>query len=584
MSDFCLLLSRAPLLPPSPPMYRRAFRNLLGWRPIGEPPVALHELLASEVFRLWEKTRRVLDENAPPISDDEVIRISPPLNKITGGNAVTASAPSQVPASSALAVQGPASALPAVTGALAPASGTHPLSSTSVPAPGAPAGAPGSPGSVAAESVPVATTAPITTASNGAPFSPTVSTTASSSVELVMKAGELRRVSRDKRRRCNEIYEKLLADESVLSGTLEESLTGELPTAADKKAAEKALAAAGSHRRILPAHRLAETGNFGAGVGVGVSSPMDVVMGGIQGSRGSVGVGVSSSMGGAFSPIPYDIKVHGGGASHHGADMQRSNGPAIGAMSQYGSPSPQHSASNGNGSFLVSSGGGVGVGSSYRPVLGGRAIFGFGERGGEPGAADTVQRHHACARDVDEDRIHQQQQQQQQHLGENTSRPPPHSGAVENDSGSNGMRYTGDSLGGGLTPKRQRTDAGEGATLSDNAALASTVSDGANTNGHASSSGVAARPGGEAGGGGSGTITVGGGGSEDPASAARRQLWFREVQLNDARLQELRERVEREHAKRRSELMSWMVDEEGGKHNGLGPNAGPEPASWNFGA
>lgn len=561
-------------------MYRRAFRNLLGWRPIGEPPVALHELLASEVFRLWEKTRRVLDENAPLISDEEVIRISPPLNKITGGSAVTTPGPSPLPVSSALAVQFPASALTAVTGALAPASGTPPLSSTPVPAPGAPVAAPGSPGSVAAESVPVVTTAPITTTSNGAPFSHTISSTGSSSVELVMKAGELRRVSRDKRRRCNEIYEKLLADESVLSGTLEESLTGELPTAADKKAAEKALAAAGSHRRILPAHRLAETGNFGAGVGVGVSSPMDVVMGGIQGSRGSVGVGVSSSMGGAFSPIPYDMKVHGGGASHHGADIQRSNGPAIGAMAQYGSPSPQHSASNGNGTFLVSSGGGVGT--SYRPVLTGRAIFGFGERGGEPGPVDTVQRHHACARDVDEDRIHQQQQQQ--HLGENTSRPPPHGGTVENDNGSNGMRYTGDSLGGGITPKRQRTDAGEGAALPDNAALASTVSDGGNTNGHASSSGVTARPGVEAGVGGSGTITVGVGGSEDPASAARRQLWFREVQLNDARLQELRERVEREHAKRRSELMSWMVDEEGGKHNGLGPNAGPEPASWNFGA
>lgn len=536
--------------------------------------MALHELLASEVFRLWEKTRRVLDENAPPISDDEVIRISPPLNKITGGSVVTTPGPSSLPASSALAVQVPSSALTAVTGALAPASGTPPLSSIPVPAPGAPVAAPGSPGSVAAEAVPVATI------SNGAPFSSTVYSTGSSSIELVMKAGELRRVSRDKRRRCNEIYEKLLADESVLSGTLEESLTGELPTAADKKAAEKALAAVGSHRRILPAHRLAETGNFGAGIGVGVSSPMDVVMGGIQGSRGNVGVGVSSSMGG-FSPIPYDMKVHGGGASHHGADIQRSNGSAMGAMSQYGSPSPQPSASNGNGTFLVSSGGGVGT--SYRSALAGRAIFGFGERGGEPGPVDTVQRHHACARDVDEDRIHQQQQQQQ-HLGENTSRPPPHGGVVENENGSNGMRYTGDSLGGGITPKRQRTDAGEGATLPDSTALASTVSDGGNTNGHASSSGVTVRPGIEAGVGGSGTITVGVGGSEDPASSSRRQLWFREVQLNDARLQELRERVEREHAKRRSELMSWMVDEEGGKHNGLGPNAGPEPASWNFGA
>lgn len=66
----------------------------------------------------------------------------------------------------------------------------------------------------------------------------------------------------------------------------------------------------------------------------------------------------------------------------------------------------------------------------------------------------------------------------------------------------------------------------------------------------------------------------------DTASAARRQLWYREVQANDARLRVIKEEAEREHSTRMRQLMSWIVDEEGGKHDGLGADAGPGPASW----
>lgn len=68
--------------------------------------------------------------------------------------------------------------------------------------------------------------------------------------------------------------------------------------------------------------------------------------------------------------------------------------------------------------------------------------------------------------------------------------------------------------------------------------------------------------------------------SDDAASAARRQLWYREVQANDARLKAIKEEAEREHAVRMRQLMCWIVDEEGGKHSGLGANAGPGPANW----
>ena len=67
---------------------------------------------------------------------------------------------------------------------------------------------------------------------------------------------------------------------------------------------------------------------------------------------------------------------------------------------------------------------------------------------------------------------------------------------------------------------------------------------------------------------------------DEMASASRRQLWFREVQMNDARFAAVKQQAERDHAIRMGELMRWMIAEEGGEHNGQGPNAGPDPPSW----
>ena len=498
----------------------------------------------------------MLDEHAPPISDDEVIRISPPLNKVGGGNALAATAPA------------PATAPTPTTPVLAPFS--EPATPAPSHSPSTVSGTPAPPAPAVAAPTPSDAAVPAGAAAVDPAPAPASTSADPSSVELVMRAGELRRVSRDKRRRCNEIYERLLADETVLSGTLEESPTGELPTAADKKAAEKALAAAAaaSHRRILPAHRLNEAVGLTA---AGVSAPMDVVIGGIQGARGGV------EMGCGFGQSSYDMKLKGGcAASHHGPDIQRNmNGPVIGAVAQFGSPSPPHHARNDNGTFL---GGGGGSAATYRPLLDGRAIFTCaGDRAGSDSGTADLGLGRPSARDVDDGSVHQHQRRNSY-----ASRSSPHGGVTENGGGANGLRYSsivtpGGSLG-SPAAKRQRVDAVDRKSTDDTASTKfGGGADGANNNGHAVAGGGSARREADTG------ISPAGG-SEDPASAARRQIWFREVQLNDARLQELRERAEREHARRRSELMSWMVDEEGGKHSGLGPNAGPEPASWDYGA
>lgn len=105
-------------------------------------------------------------------------------------------------------------------------------------------------------------------------------------------------------------------------------------------------------------------------------------------------------------------------------------------------------------------------------------------------------------------------------------------------------------------------------------------------------SGVGAGSRGEGGGGGggggsgagSGDLDLDEFGSRSPLSAEaamnskrRRQLWMREISLNERRYERRKEEARRHFEARQQQLLRWMVNEEAGRHDGLDGNAGPPP-------
>ena len=81
----------------------------------------------------------------------------------------------------------------------------------------------------------------------------------------------------------------------------------------------------------------------------------------------------------------------------------------------------------------------------------------------------------------------------------------------------------------------------------------------------------------------SGAIAAGapGGISAMPTTAAstqRRQLWALAIRENELLYEREKEAARKEYDARQQELLRWMVDEEAGRHDALGGDAGPPPA------
>eukprot|EP00752_Nemacystus_decipiens_P009158 g8180.t1 len=73
---------------------------------------------------------------------------------------------------------------------------------------------------------------------------------------------------------------------------------------------------------------------------------------------------------------------------------------------------------------------------------------------------------------------------------------------------------------------------------------------------------------------------VGGGVSAIPAAAAstqRRQLWALAIRENELLFEREKEAARKEYDARQQELLRWMIDEEAGRHDALGGDAGPPP-------
>ncbi|CAN0511038.1 unnamed protein product [Ectocarpus sp. 12 AP-2014] len=64
------------------------------------------------------------------------------------------------------------------------------------------------------------------------------------------------------------------------------------------------------------------------------------------------------------------------------------------------------------------------------------------------------------------------------------------------------------------------------------------------------------------------------------ASSQRRQLWALAIRENELRHERMKEDGRSEYDVRQKELVSWMVDEEAGRHDHLDGTAGPPPPVW----
>ncbi|CAM9759534.1 unnamed protein product [Ectocarpus sp. 13 AM-2016] len=64
------------------------------------------------------------------------------------------------------------------------------------------------------------------------------------------------------------------------------------------------------------------------------------------------------------------------------------------------------------------------------------------------------------------------------------------------------------------------------------------------------------------------------------ASSQRRQLWALAIRENELRHERMKEDSRSEYDVRQKELVSWMVDEEAGRHDHLDGTAGPPPPVW----
>ncbi|CAM9238969.1 unnamed protein product [Ectocarpus sp. 4 AP-2014] len=64
------------------------------------------------------------------------------------------------------------------------------------------------------------------------------------------------------------------------------------------------------------------------------------------------------------------------------------------------------------------------------------------------------------------------------------------------------------------------------------------------------------------------------------ASSQRRQLWALAIRENELRHERMKEDSRSEYDVRQQELVSWMVDEEAGRHDHLDGTAGPPPPVW----
>eukprot|EP00903_Cladosiphon_okamuranus_P011713 g11016.t1 len=62
------------------------------------------------------------------------------------------------------------------------------------------------------------------------------------------------------------------------------------------------------------------------------------------------------------------------------------------------------------------------------------------------------------------------------------------------------------------------------------------------------------------------------------ASTQRRQLWALAIRENELLYEREKEAARTEYDARQQELLRWMIDEEAGRHDALGGNAGPPPA------
>ncbi|CAN0502914.1 unnamed protein product, partial [Ectocarpus sp. 8 AP-2014] len=64
------------------------------------------------------------------------------------------------------------------------------------------------------------------------------------------------------------------------------------------------------------------------------------------------------------------------------------------------------------------------------------------------------------------------------------------------------------------------------------------------------------------------------------ASSQRRQLWALAIRENELRHERMKEDSRSDYDVRQKELLSWMVDEEAGRHDHLDGTAGPPPPVW----
>lgn len=377
-----------------------------------------------------------------------------------------------------------------------------------------------------------------------------------SGTELVRRAGDLRRVNSEKRKRCTAIYDALLADQGVLSGTLEE---------AHVSADENETAAGGGNSGNGTTHAAA-----GAGGKRGTPRRPD----GRENGRGGVGHGVANATVGSYQ--------HGPGLPLVEASTEGfRRGSLAGIMSQL---EARHLRGGGNIGDSYTGAVGEGSSSSLRPFPNDRSEY-HASGGGGGSSLSAVHGHNRV-------------------LGEGTASDISRSasnGAFEN---SGGMRAGRDphvssalmspstplpaatASDGGPTPKRIRLSAPEGGGGGGGGKNSTMLNgDGAGRAGDGGGAATDASHNGNV----APTTTPtsataasrgGAGGGDDSASAMRRQLWYREVKMNDARLAEVKALAERDYEDRMKELMAWMIEEEGGRHNRLGPNAGPRPASW----
>lgn len=431
----------------------------MGWRPYGEPAVALHELLAAEVFRLWEKTRKALDPGAEGIPDDLPICISPAPNKF--GDAHTPD------------------------------------------------------------------------------------------VQVTLKAGDLRLACREKRKRASAIYDKLCADPNVLAGTLEEAPADALsplnkmpeksPVYLGKDLGSGGPSRAGTFRSTAGEDDGGAAAAATAATPIGPRSPTcpRVENAARDNLEGIDHRALSNLLSTLASRCGREFNGAAGGTAQQASTSCSSSAAAKAASKM----SHQQSEHEDDHAKRISAGGGAGDGG------GGSGDHPFDE--GPVAKRPRLNGSIAAA-----------------------------SNGTARESGSDGAPLPAPAGGGsslpGLPLSIAAMSVGNGGGAAAPTAAASAVAPAPLS----ASTPASVTPQTPASAAGSPAAVPNATETDEAASAARRQLWYWEVQANDSRLRAIKEEAEREHAVRMRQLMSWIVDEEGGKHNGLGGKAGPGPANW----